>query len=539
MTQPSRIPSPEALARIARGFDHLAAVIAATLGPTQGAVLSQTGRGAPEVLIDSGTIARRVVQLPRRGEDAGAMLLRHLVFNQRERYGDGAATAAVLARAMVQEARQRIAAGADAMLLRHGIERAVGVACQALCEQATSVSGQGMLTRLAIGVTGDQALGAMLGEMFDLLGADAALQVDEFAAPYLDREYLEGGRWRGRPAARTMLPQDGRNLVLDSPLLVVADQKIANVEHIQAALEQVAAMPDKPPLLVLAGEIGGEALDMIVLNHNRGTLKLAAAVMTGGAGKAHDDLADAALLAGAELMGDLRGRPLHTIEPSFFGQVRRAVIGREWITLIGGAGDKAAIRSRIAELRGYASRLNRNDPEWKQIRQRIARLSSGVGILKVGAHTQREREMTKELADKAVQVLEWSLAEGVVPGGGAAYLAVIPAVCALQQQEANSDIAQGIAIVTKALAAPFSQIVKNHGLIHPPLALAEVQRRGPGYGFDTLRADYVDMRACGVLDSLRVVQGALEGAASAAAMVLTTDVMVFSPRRQGKAHVRP
>ncbi|MBC8160573.1 MAG: hypothetical protein H7Z42_05065, partial [Roseiflexaceae bacterium] len=444
-----------------------------------------------------------------------------------------------LARAIVRAARRRVAAGIDPMLMRRGIEQAVAASRSALDAQARPAKGQETLTRLATGITGDPELGRVLGEMFDVLGADAALQIDEFAAPYLDREYLDGGRWRGRPATRTMMPEGGSTITLSNPLIVVAQQKLDQVAHVRAALELAAAQPQRPPVLIVASEIGGEALDTLALNYNRGAANLAAAVLTGGASNAYDDLADLALMSGAELMADMRGRPLERLASGSFGRARTVLLTREYLTVMGGAGDKEAIRTRIGELRGFSNRLKREDAQWKQTRQRIAKLSGGVGILKIGAHTARERDLKKEQATKALQVLEAALIEGVVPGGGVAYLACIPVVRQLQQQEPNDQIAQGMALVAEALAAPFLQIVRNHGGMHPPIALAEVQQRGPGHGFDAIVGDYADMRASGVVDCLRIARSALESAASAAAMVLTTGVVVLSSAKKRNMSMRP
>ncbi len=538
MTHRSLIPSPEALTRVSRGFDQLARLMALTLGPTQGVVLSQNGR-SPEVLVDSGTIARRVTDMPVRGEDAGAMTLRHLVWTVRERYGDGAATSAVLARAMVREACKRIAGGADPMVMRRGIEQAVATTLEALAAQALPSLGQAELGRLATGVTGDAELGSVLGEMFDILGANAALQVDEFAAPYLEREYLDGGRWRGRPASRAMMPAGESQLVLHNPLVCVIDQKVEKIADVRAILELAAQHPEHPPLLIIASDIGGEALNVLSINHNRGSLNIGAVVLTGGASNVREDLADVALLSGAELMANVRGRSPANMQAAFFGHARRAVVTREYFTLIGGSGDQATIHQRIGELRAQVARIKRTDERWKQIRQRIAKLSGGIGILKVGAHTPRERDMKKELANKALQVLEAAVEEGVAAGGGVAYLGCISAVREAQAKTANEDEAQGMAIVAASLTAPFTQIVQNHGVVHPPTALAEVQRRGAGYGFDATTGQYADMREIGVLDSVRVLKGALTAAASAAVMVLTTDLVVLSSPRRQHLRVKP
>ena len=533
------IRSPAALVEIRRGFDTLASLLALTLGPTQGRVLIDGARGAPEVLCDSGTIARRVIELPRRGEDVGAMLLRNMAWTMRERYGDGAATASVLAQALLRQASRLVAAGANPMLLRRGIERGVAAATQALTAQARPVTGQEQLARLATGVTGDSELGAVLGEMFDLLGPGAALLVEEFAAPYLDREYLDGGRWRARPAARALMPEGMAELVLEHPLVVVVDQEIRRLEQVQPILELAVQAPGRPPLLFVGRGIHEAALAALTLNHARGVLTIGAAIVASGDPALSDDLSDIALLVGGQLIGELGGHPLRDVRPACFGRARRAGLSREYLTIVGGAADQPAIQQRIAELRSRCARLERTHPDWQRLRLRAARLAGGVGILKVGAYTPRERELKKELANKALRVLAAALEEGLVSGGGVAYLACREAVLAAQAACSDPDEAAGVGAVGMALEAPFDQIVRNHGGVYPPLARAEIERRGPGYGFDAQTGRYVPMAEVGVLDSLSVARGALEAAASAAVMAITTEVVVLRPGRRRELRIRP
>ena len=536
MARSSLIRSPEALTYMSQGFDKLASLLALTLGPGQGSILSGSMHAAPEVLQDAATIARRIVALPNRGEDAGAMLLRNMVWGVRERYGDGAATASVLAQAIVHEASTQIAAGANPMAMRRGIERGVAAVSHALAEQVVPARGQALLARLAASVTGDPELGAVLGEMFDLLGTDAALLVEEFAAPYLDHEYLDGGRWRARTAARDLMPE-GRELTLEHPLVLVIDQKLEHIVQVQAALELAALAPGRPPLLLVAREITGEALRALTINHARGVLTIGAAIVTTGPALA-DDLGDIAALTGAQVLTDVLGRPPQRVQPHCFGRARRTILNREYLTLLGGDG-RAAMQARVAGLRGELTHINRDHANWKRLKMRVARLSQGVGILKIGASTPRERTHKKEQAEKALRVLEAALDEGLVPGGGVAFLNCRCAVQAVRQACADSDEAAGVTAVAAALDAPLRQIVCNHGVVHPPFAVAEALRLGAGYGFDTRTGMYVDMVEAGVFDSLRVARGAIEAAASAAVMAITTGVIVLASEKRRELKLQP
>ena len=260
----------------------MADLFALTLGPTQGVIVNaRTGRSQPEFLTDSGTIATRVIELPGQGENTGAMILRSMIQELYQNFGDGASTASVLAAAIIQKAIQMIAAGANPMRMRSGLERGLSAALAALTSQAQPLAGQELLTRFAIGVTGDDELGKLLGEMFDVLGMDATVTVEEYYSPYLEREYLEGGRWTARPAARGFLPDGKPEANLDHPLILVADQEIESIDHVRAVLELASQQTPKRPLLIVAKDVKGEALNALLLNFNRGILALGAAVAGG------------------------------------------------------------------------------------------------------------------------------------------------------------------------------------------------------------------------------------------------------------------
>lgn len=518
------VSPPHALDTLACGFDQLAALLALTLGPTQGTVVC--GATPTEVLIDSGTIARRVVALPDRAEDVGAMLLRNMVWNMHETYGDGAATAAALARAMVQAARKVIIAGANPMLVRRGIEHGAEIAAEALNVQAVPIRGQAALTHLGANVTEDAELGKILGEMFGLMGENTVIEIEEYAAPYLKHEYLDGGRWRARPASRLFLSKT--ELVLENPVVLVMDESLERVSQVRAALETVVDHLGKAPLLLIAPEIKGEALNTLTINHTRGAVTVAAAIVTSAAPRLSDDLADLALITGGDLLSAARGTPPERVGAAQFGRAWRAILTRDTLTIVGGGGQGKA--QRISELRAQMAQVKRLEGQSERVehlKTRIGRLAGGLGIVKIGAYSARERDLLKAQAKKAVRVLEGALAEGIVPGGGAAYLGCIPAVEAARARCNDRDEAFGLGVVAKALEAPFCQIVTNHGRISPAIALEAARQRGAGYGFDARTADVVCMNDIHLIDSLRVTRGALLAAASAAGMAISTDILVL------------
>ena len=533
------IQSPDALAQIDQGFETLGALIGITLGPTQGAVVNAREGGQPELLTDSGTIARRVVELPGRGENTGAMVLRNLVWTMRERHGDGAATAAVLARAMLHEASRQIAAGANPTRMRAGVQRGVAAALPALAAQALPVAGQEALAHFATGITGEAALGAMLGELFDLLGEDAAIVIEEFASPHLDREYIDGGRWPARPAARALVPDGQSELSLDKPLVLAVNQSLQSVADVRQILDLAASAPGTPPLLLVATGLTGDALAAVTMNHARGTLTIGAALLTGGGTSHGDNLDDIALITGGALVSEARGLPPARLQPAAFGRARRAILTRSQLTLLGGDGDRSLIQTRIDELRARATAAGTTHADWEKLRLRIARLAGGIGVLKVGASTERQREATKALAKKAVRVLGPALTEGLVPGGGVALLGCRSAVLAARESCPDADEVAGVEVVAAALAAPFNQLVQNHGVHTPAVALDAVDRLGPGHGLDVREGRYACMAEIGVLDSLAVVRAALQAAGSAAGIAMTTDVIVLPAEKRREVKVRP
>lgn len=524
------VGSPQALPFLSRGFARLARALTRTLGPAPRLVLntSLADRNEIECLLDSATIATRLIELPDRRENVGAMALRGMVQQIHEHYGDGAATAAVLAHEMVRGGLKLIAAGFNPALLRRGLERGIPVAIQALAAQAQSVEDEEMLARLACGVTGtNEELGRILGEIFATLGENTSLLVEEQPAPFLDRAYLAGGQWAAAPGSYLLIPDGKAALELQQPLILLSDDNLETVAQVQPALELALSLPDKPPLLVIARHVLGEALNTLMANHTRGVLTVGIALLQTGVKMITDDLGDLARLTGGQVMARELGQPPERIKLEYLGRARKVVLTRKNLLIVDGAGDPRQVRERIAQVRAQLKRLPRGEDEWQKQRLRLGRLSGGIGVVKLGASSERERTFLREQVERATLVLDLILEEGAVPGGGVAYLNCIEAVESAARTCTHPDEAAGMRLIAQALPGPFVQIVRNHGRFSPSLVLDEARRRGPDYGFDARDGEIAPLAERGILDGLAVARAALESAASLAAMLLTVDALIL------------
>jgi chaperonin GroEL len=538
-TTPARILfSPHALASVVAGFDDMASLLALTLGPARGPILNVVSPGTVERLSDASTIARRIVALPDRSRNSGAMIVRHLAWRMHEEFGDGAATAAVLARAMVREAHTRVTAGIDPMTIRDGLARALPAALAALQAEA-SPPAEGAMPGMATAITGDPDLGTVLGEIVDLLGPDGALTIEELPVPYLDREYLEGATWRAHPAARSMIPEGKSEIVFDRPLIMVVDQTLDHFTDVRTALELALSGGMRKPLLIVTAKIGDQALATITANTAQGKVCAIAARLSSSGPALTDDLSDLALITGGKVVGDLLGRPPARLVLDDLGSARKVVFTRDRLTIVGGAGDLPAMAERASALRRRMQTVNPSSDEWRRFQGRVARLGGGSAILKIGAHGKTELADKRTRAEKAFRVLTGMLDQGCVPGGGVSYLACRAAVEALHDCDLPSGHEHGLGVLLAALEAPFLQIVANESRINPRLALEMARRLGCRVGVDVLTGEYVDMREQGIVDSLRVAQGALQLAASAASSVITTGVVVLPPPAKRALRTRP
>ncbi|WP_162605722.1 TCP-1/cpn60 chaperonin family protein [Jiangella aurantiaca] len=520
-----------AVASLAAGVETLGAVLARTYGPVAGTVLLDSGRALPEVVEDGGLLARRITGLPDRRGHAGVMALRDTCLATRRRYGDGAATVAVLARSMVAQASRLVVAGAHPVSLRRGIERGVTAASAALTATATAVSSDDDLRRLAAGACHDSEVSEVLAELFGLLGERAGLIVEERSTPGVERGYVDGARWRAKPAFREVVPDGSTDVALRDPEIVVADATLTAVEDVVPALEH--ALASRRPLLLVVRGIESAAKAAVLGNRARSTIipmRLASVER-----QVPDDIADLALLTGATVLGDVLGRPPRTLRPADCGRARLVVLTRRHVTVSGGAGTPAGAEARAGQLLGRAAAIERGSDEWRAARMRIARLSGAQGVIVVGGYTAGERQLRADRVAKAQRVLELAARGGAVPGGGVALLECAEAVRAARSGCAGIDEAWGVDLVATALSAPLRQLVDNyrsrHEAPHPDLALARIADLGQGWGFDAQQGEFAPMAKAGVLDAAGVLTGAVEAAGSLTATLVSSAAVVTARRR--------
>jgi chaperonin GroEL len=528
LPKPVVLLEDRAAGAIMRGYTDLAELLALTLGPAKGFVLNHREHREPEVIEDSASAARRVIETPGRARTVGAMLIRNTAWRVHTRAGDGVATSAVLSQAILREATRYVRAGGDVAMVKRGIERALDVALDALARQAQPVNGEEHLTRLAQTMTGDPDTSLLLGEMLDVLGPAAYITLEDYEAPYTERTYQDGGSWRAAIASPYLFTDVvGRRAVLEDCHVVLYAGNIELAEDVAPLLALVAGR--KGSLLLVANEFSGKALGTLLINHNRAVVKLAASwLRRGGEDRAHD-FSDLAVLTGATVLGPEYGRRLADIEEDDLGGARRAEASADELLIRGGAGSPALRRAFIDGLRLELEQLGGTAQEKEVRRLRLARMTGGSAVLKVGAHSQAERESRHQKAEKAIRALRLALEEGVVPGGGAAYLWAA-AVVRDFAETLSQDRRQGALILGRALEEPCRRILQNRGAHVPAAVLAELRQRGPEYTFDVLSDRFVLARESGLEDPVGVLRVALETAVSGAASALSVAVMVLRRR---------
>lgn len=521
--------APDVQRIMMHGVDTITAPLAATLGPLGRAVViaPQPGKTHPELLTDAATIARRVTEVPNRYSNTGAMLIRSMVWQMRETVGDGSATAAVLARALIAGGLRVIAAGANPMIVRRGIEQGVCAAVAELAAMAQPLETPEAVAALVRATTGDASLADLVAEIFDIVGVDGTVVVEEYAGTVLDREYVEGVRWySGLASPQFVTDPARREAVMTKPLIVLADLDITSALQIVPVLE-LAMRVQAQSLVIIAPRIDGEALGTLLVNQKK--IPVAPIKAAWPLSVRTEIMQDLAILTGATLINVETGRALESFRVEDFGGARRVIVDRLNFTIAGAYGRQKAIRARVADLKAALSRESITSyPD--MLRRRIANLSGGVATLKVGAISENERQLKRLLAEDALRCVRAALEEGSVPGGGAAYLACIPALETLRRCTTDTDEATGVRIVEEALSAPLRQIATNAGY-EGSVAVAQAKLDGSPCGFDALAGRVVNMREAGIIDPTKVTRRALEMAASAAAMFLTTEAVVLTKRR--------
>jgi chaperonin GroEL len=510
-----------------RGFDTLGELLARTLGPARGIVLNDLGRGNSEALDNSATLIRRVTSLAGTHRSNGAAIMREMVRTVGLRCGDGGATAAVIAGAMVGEAGKAVAAGANPVLVRRGIGRGVECACAAIKANALPPSGEAEIAALATTVTDDPPLGQLIGELLDAVGPEGAVQVARHHGTELLADYVAGARWRARPATRSVVPSGSNEVALTDPAVIVADLTLDHWSQVRPLLEVTLTLPGRPPLLLIASDIGDSALAAFNLNDVAGTVVSAPAVLATPRTHHSDDLADIAMLTGATVLSEAGTRP-DNIGPDHVGSARQALLQRGYVTINDGHGDPATIAERAAALRTRSWELD-NDRTDDELRERMwlrqARLLGRVAAVTVGAQTTHQLEARVESARKAIRLVRAAMRDGMVAGGGVALLDSIAAVRQARDCCQSEDESRGLDAVCAGLEAPFLQLVSNSGLFEPRVALHRARDLGPGYGVDLEGGDYVHMWSAGIRDVAGVAVTAVEAAGTTAGILVSAEVV--------------
>jgi chaperonin GroEL len=536
MTQPRLVFSPHARAALLRGFHYLADAMTVALGPRGRlvAVSRDNLRRPPELLNDGATIARRFTGLPDRFESMGALLARHIAWQMEEAVGDGATTAVVLARAIIDEGDRILATGYNPMRLRRGLEKAAAVVGGELAQLARPLNDPAQILSLATSIIGDEMLGGYVEEVFDVVGEFGAVEVRSHYGRDHAVRFVNGAHWN-QGWASSYFTTEGGTAVVDDPFLLLTNRHLTRTEELLPALEAVRQAGSRG-LVVIAPGISSDALNILVTNKSRGVLPTLAIKAPGLGPEKTDVLQDLAVMTGARLFLEELGESVEKATLGDLGQARQVQAIRSGFTLIGGKGRPAAIRQRSQELRNRIPQAAYGR-ERNRLMERAGKLMGGVAQIEVGGATESERDYLKDRTTEAVQVVRLGMQGGVAPGGGAAYLACLPALAALCLPE---DEQPGVQILCKALTAPMRAILANSGC-EADAILAQVRCRGNGCGYDVLREAFTDMAAAQMVDPVKVLHVALETAVSGALMALTTDVLVHKPRanRDDQVDFRP
>ncbi|MEM7114510.1 MAG: TCP-1/cpn60 chaperonin family protein [Chloroflexota bacterium] len=533
MPKPAVLFSPYATEQLKSGFDQMAKLLTGTLGPSQGIVLSTKGLGGPpELLNDAAMIARRVVALPERQQDVGAMILRQIVWRMRQRFGDGAALTAVLAQSLLHHIHKMRAAEMNPMVMQQGIRAAAETAVSTLRAMAEPATDWETLAAVGLSVTGHLQLGDILGELVELLGPNGHVTVTDHMAPVLDRTYLNGGRWAGKLISPYMMTATAVRQAVQSNVHVAlyAGRLLNPAEELEVLLGGVA-QSKTPHLLLVAYEFSDEVMNALVTTHTseESKVKITAVKLTRGGDFGRDEMADIALLTGATVLGPDTGRKLTTVSGNDLGQAGRVEAGEQHFVMQQGAGNATQLREEIEKLESYASRLPPGDDDRARFQDRIGRLSGNAAILKVGAYTKAERTYLHQAAEQGVKAVQAAGRGGVVPGGGTAYLHCLAAVNDLAAA-LEGEARVGAKAVAEALQAPFAQLLRNGGVVVPALPQAEILAEPPGLLFDVMQGKLRQARAAGLMDAAEVTIGALETAVSGALMASSIETVVLKKK---------
>jgi chaperonin GroEL len=502
-----------------RGIDRMADAVKVTLGPKGRNVVLDKKFGAPTITNDGVTIARDI-ELDDPFENMGAQLLKEVATKTDDVAGDGTTTAVVLGQAMVSEGLRVVTAGANPMVIKRGIEKAVDAVVEEIKKTARPVDNREQIAAVAAISAADPEVGEIIAEVMDKVGKDGVITVEEGQSLGLEKEYTEGMQFdRGYISAYFVTNADRMEAVHDNALILITDKKISSVQEMLPALEK--AVQQGKPTLIIAEDIDGEALATLVVNKLRGTLQIIGVKAPGFGDRRKEMLRDIAILTGGTVISEEIGRKLDSVTFEDFGSARRIVATKDDTTIIDGGGNPDQIKARMTQIKAQIEETT-SDYDREKLQERLAKLAGGVAVIKVGAATEVELKEKKHRIEDALSTTRAAIEEGLVAGGGTTLLQAVPVLEALKLE---GDEQVGVDIVRRALSAPARQIAENAGA--PGDVIVEhVRGLKGGNGYDALRGEYGDLFAKGIVDAAKVTRSALQNAASIAAMVLTTETLI-------------
>ena len=504
-----------------RGVNTLADTVKITLGPKGRNVVLDKKFGAPLITNDGVTIAKEI-ELDDPFENMGAQLVKEVSTKTNDVAGDGTTTATLLAQAMIQEGLRNLAAGANPIVVRKGMAKAVEAAVAEVKKQAKTVDGSKDIARVGAVSSGDEFIGKLIADAMEKVSADGVITIEESKTAETYSEVVEGMMFdRGYITPYMVTDTEKMEAVIDDAYLLITDKKISVIADILPILEQLVQSGKK--LVIIAEDVEGEALNTLIVNRLRGTLNVVCVKAPGFGDRRKEMLQDIATLTGGTVISEQVGLELKTADISMLGRARQVKVTKETTTIVDGAGDSQEIRDRVAQIRAQIGTTT-SEYDKEKLQERLAKLSGGVAVIKVGAATETEMKEKKLRIEDALNATRAAVEEGVVAGGGTIFVNVIPAVEALLGS-VEGDEKTGVRIIAKALEAPIRQIAANAGL-DGSVILEKVRSSQPGYGFDAYKEEYCDMVAAGIIDPAKVTRSALENAASVSAMVLTTESLV-------------
>lgn len=504
---------------LGKGVDALANAVKVTLGPKGRNVVLDKKFGAPTITNDGVTIARDI-ELEDSFENMGAQLVKEVATKTNDVAGDGTTTATILAQAMIQEGMRNVAAGANPMILKRGIEKAVAKLVEEIKKRSIAVSDKASIAQVASISAGDEEVGGLIADAMEKVGKDGVITVEESKTMGTQLSVVEGMQFdRGYISPYMVTDPDKMEAVMSEPYILITDRKIASIQEMLPVLEKVVQAGKE--LLIIAEDVEGEALATLVVNKLRGTFKAVAVKAPGFGDRRKAMLQDIATLTGATVITEDVGRKLDSVTMEDLGTARQVRVTKDETTIVEGHGDPQAIKDRVAQIKAQIAETT-SDFDKEKLQERLAKMSGGVAVIEVGAATEVELKDKKYRLEDALNATRAAVEEGIVAGGGTTLIDILPA---LDEFDEDGDVQTGINLVKRAIEAPLRQIAENAGL-EGSVIVAKVKASEDGVGFNALKEEYVDMVKAGIVDPAKVTRTALQNAASIAALVLTTETLV-------------